>query len=349
MALAKSRLLIVVGFLLAAAGLWYILDGFKYRMMFAALPFLFALQITLSDAMEDMLTSRTGYRTRWFTLLIAPGTILHEMCHLVAALATGCTITKAALFKPNPATGVLGFVSYTQPDDKWVVFREFIVGLAPFFGCGLLLLPLNILYGGSLLSLVSDAPISDLSSASDFTSSVASAMISFFTNLNYSKPGIIILVYLQLCFTVGAVPSSVDIKGAISSLWKHLFSSIFFIAFVTALVLMSQKQLDMWGYEGGVASAIGSALKFTTMILLLSITLLAFMLPTTYFTFKALDIDGIAKTIPFTSAFLAFYFLKEDYGVEYLLPSVAALFLLTLIILLFFAKPKSQEKKAKLE
>ena len=146
----KSRVLAVSCLMTLSWLLWHFLEGFDYRMMFAAIPLLFTAQITLSDALENILISKVGYRTKWFTLLLAPGTILHELCHLMAALATGCTVTKAALFKPNPSTGVLGFVSYTQPDDKWVVFREFIVGFAPFFGCGLCLFLLSIPLGGGL-------------------------------------------------------------------------------------------------------------------------------------------------------------------------------------------------------
>jgi len=153
MGLMKWRILTMLAFLAVSWALWHLLDGYAYRLMFSAVLLLFAVQITLSDILEDILISKVGYRTRWFTLLIAPGTVLHEMCHLLAALATGCTVTKAAMFRPNPRTGVLGYVSYTQPADKWVVFREFIVGFAPFFGCGILLLAMSAAYGGGLMQL----------------------------------------------------------------------------------------------------------------------------------------------------------------------------------------------------
>jgi len=340
-----SRPLTIIVFIILSAALWQVLEGYTYRFLFCAIPLLLAAQITLADALEDLLTSRLRYGTKWFTLLIAPGTILHELCHLLTALATGCTVTKAALFRPNPATGVLGFVNYTQPDDKWTVLREFIVGFAPFFGCGIVLLLFNSYFGGSISSLIDDSPITDVSQAWGFAQSVASSVFSSFTRMDYGGFAAWVIVYLQLCFTVGAAPSSTDFKGAFSSLYKHLISSAVFIALVAAIIFASQRQIPLWGHEAQVASYAGVILKFAVTIMLMSITLIAGMMPLAYLGFKVSEISGIAKTIPVTSAALVFYFVNKSYGLKYAAIAAAATLAATMIILTVSDSQKPPEEK----
>jgi len=329
----RGRFWTTLFFIAASAGVWYLLEGFTYRMLLAAVPVLFAAQLMLSDALEGMLVSRVGWRTRWFTLLIAPGTILHELCHLLAALATGCTVTKAALFKPNPQTGVLGSVSYTQPSDRWVVFREFIIGFSPFFGCGLLLFAFNMLSGGDLASLVNDAPITDFSQAADLASDIVSSMADAASKLDYDEPLIWLYLYLQVCFSIGAAPSGADFKGSFTSLYKHPLSTLFFAAFIAFLVLASQEHFSLWGYEGRLASAVAASLRFVIVVLLLSIALLLASIPVAYLGVKLAEIKGIAKTIPVTAGALTLYLLREDYGLRYGILGAAAVFTATLLIL----------------
>jgi hypothetical protein len=332
-------------FVALSACLWLLLDGFAYRVLLAALPVLFAAQIALTDALEILLISKVGFRTRWFAVLIAPGTVLHELCHLFSALATGCTITKAALFRPNPQTGVLGYVNYTLPDDKWLVFREFLIGFSPFFGCGLLLFAFNGLMGGGLLDLVDASPVASPSGIAELAASVASSSAASLGSLNFGKPPAWVFVYLQLCFTVGAAPSTVDFKGAFSSIWKHLFSGALFLAFLSLAVLASDQRLSLGGWEGASAAAIGACLKFTVIVLLLSICLTAAMTPIAYLGSKVMEVEGIAKTIPVTAGFLTYYYagdwLPQGYAV------LSGLFVLSASLVIFLGKKEAPKRKDK--
>ncbi len=332
MAFFTGRFLTVLAFLLVSAGVWFILDGFGYRMLFAAVPFLLAVQITLSDALEGILMAKLNYKTKWFTFLIAPGTILHELCHLFAVLATGATVTKAALFKPDPRTGVLGYVNYAQPRDRWLVFREFIIGFAPFFGCGLLLFMFNVLHGGDLLSLLDDSPVPDLESAGDSVIALVSAVSTSMSNINYSKPAMWVVLYLQFCFGLGAAPSSTDFKGTFSSLRKHLFSALFFTAFTVSAVLVSNQYFGLGGLEERLAYAVAVALKFIIVVLLLSIALLAVGIPLAYAGVLLLEIKGIAKTVPLTAAFLVFYAVQNPYGIRYAFSAAVLAFMILLLL-----------------
>jgi hypothetical protein len=326
------RVATVAAFMLVSAGVWLLLEGFELRLLSSAIPLLFAAQILLSDALEGFLISKVGFRTRLFTWLIAPGTILHELCHLFAALATGCKVTEAALFRPNPRTGVLGFVNYVQPKDKWVVLREFIVGFAPFFGCGLALLTVNMLWGGGLLSLIVGGLPQDAGEFADLAGKTVASAVETAVGMDYSKPLIIFIAYLQMCFAVGAAPSTTDFKGALSSLWQHLFSSAVFAAILSLIIMASQQMLPLGDYSGWAASAVGAVFQFTAITLILSLSLTAVLLPMAYAASKLAEIGGVASTIPVTSAFLA-YFALFARSPEWALPSSAAVFILSALIL----------------
>ncbi|MBD3388640.1 MAG: hypothetical protein GF416_06190 [Candidatus Altiarchaeales archaeon] len=332
MAFFKGRLPTILLLAVFSAVLWHLLEAFTYRYLISAIPALFAVQVTLSDVLEDILVSKVGYRTRWFTLLIAPGTILHELCHLFAALITGCTVTKVSLFKPNPRTGVVGFVSYTQRRDKWIVFREFIVGFAPFFGCGLMLFLFNLLNGGTLLDLVNPDPIGNSGDALALSSSIISLMVDSASRLDFTQPVVFLFIYLQFCFAVGAAPSSVDFRGSFGSLSKNLFSAVFFLAFLAALVFTSQGYFPVEQVQGQLASYVAIALKFTVIVLLLSTSLLLIAIPLAFVAIKLSEIKGIAKTIPVTSSLLAYQLLLETRGIRLAALAAAAVLLIAYLI-----------------
>ena len=99
-----QRIKNIIFLILISAGSWYLLEGYKIQVILTAIPLLFSLQIIFTDLVEYYLATHTRRQTRWFNLLIAPGTILHELSHFFAALITGCMVMKVSLFKPNPKT-----------------------------------------------------------------------------------------------------------------------------------------------------------------------------------------------------------------------------------------------------
>jgi len=331
--LSQRSLLVAFMFLLSGLS-YHLLGSFALRMLFASIPALLGVQLTLADTLESIIMSRVAGRKWWFIVFLAPGTILHELSHLVAAIVTGCRIEKVSLFSPNPRTGVLGYVSYSRPKDKWLVFREFIVGFAPFFGCGLVLFSFNILLGSQLSAMLYAPSPHDLPSYASFAGSVMSSMAGSASSLPITSPYTWAFLYLQFCFGIGAAPSSVDFSGAFSSLRKNVFSALLFAATLSAIVYMSDGRYALWGYEADLADWIGYAAGFTAIVLLLSNILLAFAIPLSYVALKMMDIRGIAKTIPLTSAFISFIGLADHISGQYAAAASGTICFSSLLLLL---------------
>ncbi|MCX6694751.1 MAG: hypothetical protein NTU61_00425 [Candidatus Altiarchaeota archaeon] len=275
----KPRLMVFALLLLSSYILWIVLEPYKLRMLAAVIPVLFVIQVFLNDFLESFLINKF-YKTWWFKFVVAPGTILHEICHLIAAVLTGCHVESISLFKVNPESGTLGYVKYSNPEDNWNVLREFIVGLAPFFGCGLLLLGLNIVLGGSLVKnvgvMASDAPRSLVG----VLASLLKALLLFFEDTMSRGYAYIILVYMQLCFALGSAPSGQDFKNALSSIVKHPLSAIFFILLASLVVLLAESPVNVFGLGEMLSNAIIFLFKFVVYVLLISIAVLCIALPT---------------------------------------------------------------------
>ncbi len=332
MGLLGWRTAAVAAFTVLSYLLWAALDGFAHRTAFTAIPLLFAAQVALSDALENVLSRRVSFGSRAFAIIIAPGTILHEFCHLLAALATGCTVTKAAMFRPNPRTGVLGYVSYTQPLDKWVVLREFIIGFAPFFGCGLVLLAFNSLLGGDVMDAVTPRPVEGLRGFTALAERLAGSLLAQAGAADLAKPSALLAVWIQLCLTLGAAPSTEDFKGAFTSLWRHLTSAAVFILLLAAFAMASDERIPLSGYEGDVASHLGVLVNFLLTILLLSAGLMALAVAPAYAFIRVLGIGGLAATIPVTSGFLAYHLLRDGYGAYAIVGGLAVFALAALVL-----------------
>lgn len=78
------------------------------------------------------------YWTGWI------GTPIHEFSHAMVGYAFGIKILEVQLFKPDPETGVLGYVRWEEPPLHWSrlhsIVGTFLMGVAPLFGGGLVLL-----------------------------------------------------------------------------------------------------------------------------------------------------------------------------------------------------------------
>lgn len=308
-----SRWTWVLLFLTLSYGFYHFLEGYNYRVVYSIIPFLFAVQITLADSLEEVIMSHVGYQTRWFTFFIAPGTVVHELSHMFAAIFTGARVTKVNLFRPNPKTGVLGFVNFVQPLDSVAVLRDFLIGFAPFFGCGFVFLVFNLFFGGQLWHVAGQAQIFDLYDFRSFTYDVNMAMVSSAAKLNYRSLFTYLVFYLQFCFLVGAAPSSVDFKGAFKALTRSFSGTISFLVMLAFFFIASQNTTGS-GMAYTIAYYIGYFLKLVVVILLLSNVQLFFAIPAAYLAIQMSQIKGIVKTIPVTSSFLAFYLLAPSWG-----------------------------------
>jgi len=73
--------------------------------------------------------SFSGFNVPLFYLLILPGTVVHELSHVLACLMTGVHVRDVRLFSPQ-ANGVVGWVTHDTADP----LRRGFIALAPFLG-----------------------------------------------------------------------------------------------------------------------------------------------------------------------------------------------------------------------
>ena len=63
---------------------------------------------------------------------LAPGVIVHELCHVVACWIFGHRVTEAVLFDPKMRTGAPGYVEHEwNPANPWSNMGCFFIGVAP--------------------------------------------------------------------------------------------------------------------------------------------------------------------------------------------------------------------------
>jgi len=171
-----------VFFAITAAVSWLILKDFSVRNYIALIFALFAAQVLLNDVLESYLVSKL--KTRYFNLVIAPGTIIHEASHAIMAKLTGCDITRISLFNHSQKNGILGYVEYAQPADGHQPIRSLLIGIAPFFGCGIFLIAiLNYLaLSNPQLSPVNPS-ILEIRGADEILSSMNLILVRFYDQL----------------------------------------------------------------------------------------------------------------------------------------------------------------------
>ena len=98
--------------------------------------------MTLSYLLRRVL-SRAVRRDWLFYLLLAPGTIVHELCHLVACFVTLTRVYEVHLFRfrrEGDGTVQLGEVEHTDVGP----IRDFIVAVAPLVGASTLIYFLSV-------------------------------------------------------------------------------------------------------------------------------------------------------------------------------------------------------------
>jgi len=96
----------------------------------------------LLHAEARFLQGRLAARFGWGSVLVTGwiGTPVHELSHALACLVFGHRIREIALFRPDPESGVLGYVRHTwNPRNPYASAGNFFIGLAPLAGGGAVL------------------------------------------------------------------------------------------------------------------------------------------------------------------------------------------------------------------
>jgi len=293
------RLSIILSFVLLGLVSWYLLEGFETRVWIALIPFLFAVQISLNDLLESYVVGRLRKNT--FNLVIAPGTVAHELSHLIAAMLTGCEIRRVRLFRPDSRTGNLGYVEYAPGRDEFEFLRNLLVAFAPFFGCGILLiLLLNVsgsITGENLLDL----------SIMNVENSFSIIIKNFLNQFNYldAYPAILLIVYLQLCLGLGSAPSSQDFRVSIRSLRRRWISVVLLLLVTVSLIIIGEYAHLLGDYGMQLSEAVRTGLRFSVIVLLISILFLVLSVPFVFVLIKFSEIGTNGKLISLSITLVA--------------------------------------------
>ncbi|MBU4341947.1 MAG: hypothetical protein KJ928_05070 [Candidatus Altiarchaeota archaeon] len=286
-----SRISIILSFVLLGLVSWYSLEGFETRVLIALIPFLFAVQISLNDLLELYVVG--SLRKNMFNLVIAPGTVAHELSHLIAAMLTGCEIRRVNLFRPDSRTGNLGYVEYAPGRDEFEFLRNLLVAFAPFFGCGILLiLLLNVssaITGENLL----DFGIIDVENS---FSIIIKNFINQFSYLD-AYPALLLIIYLQLCLGLGSAPSSQDFRVSIRSLKKKWVSVVLLLLVAVSLIMIGEYAHILGDYGVQLSQAVRTGLRFSVVVLSISILFLVLSVPFIFVLIRFSEIGTNGKLV----------------------------------------------------
>lgn len=170
----------------------------------------FLALILASDALLDYLLRHSFIGSR-YRLFIAPGIIVHELSHALAASLTGSQIKKISLFAPQG-----GYVIHASQPGLLQPFRLIIVSLAPLFGVTLSFFILTLLLQPDWLSnininhpyaILTSLPQLSLSKWQSWlylylTLSLAAALAPSWQDIFVALPGLILIILTLLILSL---------------------------------------------------------------------------------------------------------------------------------------------------
>jgi len=336
-----KNIYVVMLFLALAAVSWYALEDYTIRYYIPMILALFSCQILLNDVLEVRIISKL--KARYFNLVIGPGTVVHELSHALAAKMTGCSITRISFFNPGKGGEVLGYVEYEQPADRLQPMRSIIIGLAPFFGCGLFLAAiLNYLalqHPGMDLVKPEIVNVGDAGSIISTMKVILTRFYDQLIRLDLSDPVILLLLYLEFSFALGSAPSPKDISEAFASLMRHKLEAFSMALFLISAILIIEYGPQLSENGKFITGPAILALKWMILVLMISASMLLVSIPVSYLIVQTAQIPGVLKVIP-PALFLLAYFFMTKYAVDYAeittevaLLSSALVFLVSLVLL----------------
>lgn len=201
---------------------------------FAALLLLFSILVFFSDFYSSILSSETGAFTTKFNLFFFPGTAVHELSHALAVVLTGGKVTNISLF--NPGSTTLGYVRWQNPKGHFSFLRGLMVAIAPFFGCGILLVLIIKYYSGiNPLADINPSPYNILGYIPRFLTLPIDVVASM--TRDYSM---VVLLYIFFTVGTGVAPSSKDFQGILQNVKSYPLSFIISIILLFAIYLFPQ-------------------------------------------------------------------------------------------------------------
>ena len=310
-----KNIYVVILFALLSVLAWYALADYLLGSYIAIILLLFALQIFLNDLLDSYLTGKL--KARYFDIVFAPGTAVHEASHAISAKMLGCQIKKISFFNFDKKNDTLGYVEYVQPSDRFVGIRSAIISFAPLLGCGIFLVAIlnYITHQYPRLDAI-DPEIINVSSLDAILSTVVALTLRLFDQIriaNLSDPIILLLLYLEYSFSLGTAPSPKDISEAFGSFFKYKREAFVLFLALASLVLIVQYAGQFRDYEfmQTISDYAVIGFKWVVLILMLSTIFLVMALPLSYVLTETLDLTGVKKIVP-PLLFIAAYYLARE-------------------------------------
>ncbi|MEQ1505460.1 MAG: hypothetical protein ABMB14_24725 [Myxococcota bacterium] len=188
----------------------------------------------------------------WFTGWL--GTPVHELSHAAACVVFRHRIEELVLFRPDPATGVVGYVRYRwSPRNPWALLGHGLVGVAPLFGGAAVLVALLVALGPAgamdrFGGAIHAHPGAFGALVAGWVERVRSEAAILVDPRLLSQPKTWLFAYLALCVGTHLAPSGVDLKGA----WPSL-------ALAVTLIGLADLTLVWWLGDAGTAWAMQAA------------------------------------------------------------------------------------------
>jgi hypothetical protein len=184
----------------------------------------------------------------WFTGWL--GTPVHELSHAAACVLFRHRIQELVLFRPDPVSGVVGYVRYVwSPRNPWALLGHGLVGVAPLFGGSAVLAALlwRLAPGELVQSLFQLELAADTAAFTaqlgDWVARIGAGAASLLQPGLWTRPTTWLLAYLTLCVGTHLAPSGADLRGA----WPSLTLLLALLGLVDlALVLTLEDRGTAW-------------------------------------------------------------------------------------------------------
>ncbi|MBU2952211.1 hypothetical protein [Marinobacter sp. F3R08] len=195
------------------------------------------------------------------------GTPVHEISHAIMVKLFGMTVVEMALYKPDPQSKSLGYVSYSYRSGSLRHgIGRFFVGIAPLIGGGLAVYALLLSSG---LPVLNDY-------VQFIDGGVFSAFSAWIDHLLHAvnRPTDVLVILLCIMISTHATPSKADMAGSASGL---ISVALVYIAyrFLTSLfpVISSQYIYPYVNLDAGALSLAALVIQMATFGALASIFL----------------------------------------------------------------------------
>jgi hypothetical protein len=190
--------------------------GLQVLWVFLPLALFAGLFHFIEVVVQRRLIQRFGWQAALWTGWI--GTPIHEASHVVMCWLFGHEIESVALFAPDMREGRLGYVRHTYHRGSW--WQEagnLFIGIAPLFGGAVVLLLVTWALYPQLVQAFLTLPADrfadlDGSKIGDMAVSATNLLVATFHPLSLK---FWLYLYLVLCITLHAAPSSSDYRGAL--------------------------------------------------------------------------------------------------------------------------------------